>query len=446
MVPVGSRVLVGYSGGADSTCLLHILRVMGFELVAGHLHHGMRPEADDEQLLCREFAESIGCEFASGKADVPKMAKALKMGIEEAGRKARYAFFDQVALQTGCELIATAHTLDDHAETIVFNLIRGSGLSGLGGIQARRDNIVRPLLPFRRSETRAYCAERGFWFHDDPANDDDRFSRVRIRKRILPEFEAINSDVLSALDRMSTIVAAEDAFLDGIAASALDQCEIPLNGDLRFLTQNSEFAVAVSKLLSMPAVVVKRALRLGTSALGGSLDSRLTEALLTLLTQSEKGSITTELETVRIEWKDGLLHLTAVETPKSFRYSLATNGSTDSAEFGWTLDAAHVNEATGQPKRDALAIEMDMAQIKLPLSFRSHEPGDRIEPLGFEGTRKIADLMSESKLTLMARARMPIICDMAGPIWVPGICLSNRVKCTGNTTKVLQLRFGPAAP
>src|SRR5688572_13418576 len=142
LIPDGAKVLVGYSGGADSTCLLHLLHLAKVNCVAAYLHHGQRSEADQELEGCAAFAEGLGIPFVSGQADVPRLAMDRGIGIEEAGREARYAFFEEAAKQTGCDLIATAHTKSDLAETVLLNLIRGTGLAGLGGIPVRRGNII----------------------------------------------------------------------------------------------------------------------------------------------------------------------------------------------------------------------------------------------------------------------------------------------------------------
>ena len=240
LIPAGARVLVGFSGGADSTFLLHALRECGVDVVAGHLHHGQRDAADDEMLRCEQFAATLGIPFAGGRARVPTMAKELKIGLEEAGRKARYEFLQRAALKYACDLVATAHTLDDHVETVLLNLVRGCGINGLTGIPMRRDNIVRPALPFSRAETREYCETRDLWFHDDPANSDPAFSRSRLRMRVLPELRSINPSVDEGVARMAEILAEEDQFLDATAAAALERCEIRLNGDLAFVSSDCE--------------------------------------------------------------------------------------------------------------------------------------------------------------------------------------------------------------
>lgn len=470
---------MGYSGGADSTCLVHLLwRLKGdvangengengeigengesgesgesgeiqsgqlsqfsphsqlspppfpsrppFTLVAAHLHHGQRQEADEELLKCDAFCQSLGIPFMSGKADVPEIARLHKIGLEEAGRQARYAFFEKAAKQMECDLIATAHTQSDLVESVLLNLTRGAGMSGLAGIPERRDNVIRPLLGFSRAETRAYCEEHDLWFHDDPANDDLAFSRSRIRLNVMPELAALNPKVEEAIARAASVMREEDAFLDGAAAAALEQAETPLNGALRFLTLTCEAAFRQSDLLHLPQVLRVRAIRLLFEAFGGSADHDLSIETCEELSQSVQGSRTAEGGTSVIEWSEGTVHARALEVLEPFRYPLAHPGETDSEVFGWRFVAEPTGEAPEVQQRDSLSIVFDLSRVKGNLFFRQAEPGDRIQPLGFAGQRKLSDLLSEASLTQAARRRLPIVCDLAGPLWVPGVCLGDR--------------------
>lgn len=444
LIPSGARVLVGYSGGADSTCLLHLLHRAGIDLVAAHLHHGQRPEADQELKLCEAFCAELGIPFASGRADVPRLSRDLKIGLEEAGREARYGFFQQAAFQTGCALIATAHTLSDHVETVLLNIARGAGLSGLAGIPERRDSIIRPILILTREETRAYCDEHALWYHDDPANEDITFSRARVRHRILPELRAINPSVQEALGRLAATAAEEDRFLSGMAAAALEQCERPPNGELGFLTKDVEAVFSREALSAFPPVLFKRSMRLVAGVLGASLTSDQTEALLTGVAAEPRGSVTAEGGEVAIEWGETEIHARQLTPTEPFRSSLEIPGEILSEEFGWSLAAYEADPTKTKPRRAALETELDAHQVKGALHFRTAKAGDTMRPLGFEGTRKLSDLLSEAKLTKAARQRLPIICDMVGPLWAPGVCLDNRAAPTDKTSRVVALRFGPS--
>lgn len=441
LIPDGTRVLVGYSGGADSTCLIHLLKRAGADFVAAHLHHGQRPEADKEMALCEAFCQELDVPFAAGRADVPRMAGDLKVGLEEAGRHARYGFFNQAAFRLNCDLIATAHTRTDHVETTLLNLARGSGLNGLAGIPARRDNIVRPLLIFSREETRAYCAEHGLWFHDDPANIDISFARARVRHRILEELRAINPAADEAIVRLAEIVEEEDRFLNGMAAAALEQCEFRLNGSLGFLTEDCEAAFERNALASLPPVLFRRAVRLAVQAVGASLNREQTTLIEQGVAGAEKGSITAEGGEVAVEWNYEHILVRQVRPTEPFRYALTLPGETVSDEFGWQFTAYEVESPELKQNRASLEVVIPKSAVKGGLYFRSPAAGDSMRPLGFDGSRKLADLLSEAKLTQAARARLPIVCDMLGPIWAPGVCLDNRMKLEQASGSAILLRF-----
>jgi tRNA(Ile)-lysidine synthase len=424
LIPPGARVLLGYSGGADSTCLLHLLAEMGVDVVAAHLHHSMRVEADAEQKLCEATADTLGVPFATGRADVPRLAHDRKIGLEEAGREARYGFFRQAAARLECSLIATAHTRDDQVETVLFRIARGTGLAGLAGIPESRDGIVRPLLPFSRAETRAFCETRGLWFHDDPANDDMNNARVRVRKAIVPAMREINSGADASIVRLAAMADEEDRFLDGAAAAALERAEVRLNGELAFLTRDVELAFDRKTLDHLPAVLRRRAIRLVARALGAELDFDGAQSVLV----SDKGSLTAEGGEVVLEWDAEMLHGRVLRPTIPFRYPLTLPGETESEEFGWKIVAFPVEAATTPPMRAALSVELNRAAVRGGLHFRSFAPGDSMRPLGFEGTRKLSDLLSEAGLTPAARARLPIVCDIVGPLWAPGVCLDERAR------------------
>ncbi len=439
----GLRVLVGYSGGPDSTCLLHLLWRANADVVAAHLHHGQRPEADEELERCAAFCEELGVPFVSGRADVPRLARDRKLSLEEAGREARYAFFDGAAAQTGCRLIATAHTATDQAETVLLNMARGSGLRGLSGIPVRRGIVVRPLLAFEREETREYCRAFGLWTHDDPANEDLSLSRARIRARVLDELRAIHPGAIQAIARLAAAAREEDGFLDAAAAAVLERCEVPLNGDLRFLTQDSEVAFDRSLLAHSPKVLLRRAMRLAAEALGARLDSELVAQLEEGLVSKESGSLTATGGEVVFDWDADRLHVYRKEQAEPFPQDLAVPGATESPENGWRIVVCREKGFETPPRRAALDAAMDPAALSLPLLARPAADGDRMRPLGFHGRRKLADLLREAGLTRAARRKLPIVCDKIGPVWAPGVCLDERAAARDPKAPALRIRFEP---
>lgn len=440
LISDGDFVLIGYSGGGDSTCLLHLCKEAGVDVAAGHLHHGQRAEADKEQGLCEAFCKELDVPFVSGKADVPRMSAELKIGLEEAGRMARYNFLQNAAFRLQADKIATAHTRNDLIETVLLNLTRGCGLHGLAGIPAQRENIIRPLLPFTREETREYCEVRGLWFHDDPANADVSFSRARIRHRVISELALVNPRMGDAVARMTQIVDEDDRFLNGMAAAALEQCEVSLNGNLGFVSESIELAMDRVRLSQLPAPLFKRALRLAMKALGSELDFSQTTLISTSVAAGETGSVTGEGGQAVVEWGERIVHFRKLGEVAPFRFPVTVPGETLAEEFGWQIEATP-SSAPGSNSRTGL--QTTLQKVAGQLYFRSLQAGDKMQPLGFEGHRKIVDMMSDLKLTKAVRERLPIICDMVGPVWVPGVCVDARVASSTQNGNVILLQFGP---
>lgn len=439
----GERVIVGYSGGADSTCLLHLLHRAGYQVIAAHLHHGQRHDADDEAGHCDEFARQIGAEFVLGKADVPLISREQKVGIEEAGRLARYEFFRQTSAQYGGARVATAHTLDDNAETVLLNICRGSGLAGVAGIPLVRDNIIRPLLWLRRAETRAYCEEMGFWFHDDPANFDESYARVILRKRVFPQLEEVNSRATEHIARLTEMARDEDSLLDSMAASMLESAEKRSLHPLSFLARMSEAELDLDKLRHFPHPLVRRGVRLLAKALGAHASYEQAELIAAAVFAREKTSFTVEGGAVVFELSPPVFTARRLEKPEPYRELLPVPGELASDEFGWRL-AAYETAEEPSPERRSLSAVMDAASKVGELYVRPMKPGDKMAPIGGNET-SLGKLLTNARVTGSMKARLPIVCDMAGPVWVPSVCLAERVKVREGTSRRLALQFGPVS-
>ena len=226
MLEKGDRVVVGLSGGADSTALLEALYLLkerySLSLFAAHINHGIRgEEGDKDEAFAESIAKQRNIPFLCLKADVPAFAKEHRIGLEDAGRRIRYDFFESCA--KGGK-IATAHTLSDNAETVLLHLSRGAGTKGLCGIPPVRDNIIRPLINCSRGEVEAFCKERGLDFVTDSTNLCDDYSRNFIRNNIVPLFKKLNPEFEKAISRSSDIAAKEQVFLEGQAQKALLNC------------------------------------------------------------------------------------------------------------------------------------------------------------------------------------------------------------------------------
>ena len=218
MLPEGSRVLCAVSGGADSMCLLHWLKERreeyGFSLLAAHYEHGLRgDESLRDAAFTREQCEMLGIRIVVGKGDVAAFAESQKLGIEDAARTLRYRFLEETADRLACDRIATAHNLNDNAETVLMNLCRGAGTRGLAGIPPVRGRIVRPLLWTSREEIETYLDVHRIPHIEDSSNRSDDYTRNRIRHQIIPLLMEENPSFLSAIGRTAELLREDDACL-----------------------------------------------------------------------------------------------------------------------------------------------------------------------------------------------------------------------------------------
>jgi tRNA(Ile)-lysidine synthase len=194
----------------------------GWQLVVAHLDHGLRPDSGSDATFVTDSADALSLPWRLRRTDVAAQAATDGVGIEEAGRAARYAFFDEVADSLGPEaLIVTAHTADDQAETVLMNLVRGSGQRGLRGMPARRGRVVRPLLHVRRSDLREALEAAGIPYRVDPSNADTDRSRAWVRAELLPALHRLNPSAVAALNRYAELAAEDDDLLDALAAEEL---------------------------------------------------------------------------------------------------------------------------------------------------------------------------------------------------------------------------------
>ena len=222
LIENNDRLVLGVSGGHDSICMLTILneirnqKIINFDLVVAHINHGLRENAKIDEEYVKSFCENLGIECYVLHVDINKMAKEEKLGSEEAGRKARYEFFDEIMKKTSSNKIATAHNLKDNAETIIMNIIRGSGTKGLVGIEKMKDNkYIRPLIELSREDIEEFCEKNELNPRHDESNDENIYTRNKIRNVVLPYIEKeFNPNIVNTLSRMSEIIIEENEFIN----------------------------------------------------------------------------------------------------------------------------------------------------------------------------------------------------------------------------------------
>lgn len=263
LCPTGSRVLVALSGGSDSVALTLLLRDLaghgGFSVVGlAHLNHQLRPTADRDAQFCRAFADRVALPLTIEVIDVAGYAEAQRLSREDAARRVRYEFLARAAADAAADRIAVAHTQDDQAETFLLKLIRGAGLTGLGGIYPRKDGLIRPLLDVSRAELREFLRGRQETWVEDESNADLRNPRNRIRHVVLPELErAYGGPVRPSIARAAGLARDDGEWLDAAAERRFRDLAVPVPEGLAF-----DAAELTAEPPAMRRRVLLRALRL----------------------------------------------------------------------------------------------------------------------------------------------------------------------------------------
>ncbi len=424
----GDRIAVGVSGGADSVALLRFLAALrpqfGWDLVVCHIHHGLRgAEADRDEHFVRALAEQLGLPCAVSRIDAAALALRDHISVEEAGRMARYAFFAQTAGEGG--RIATAHTLDDSIETVLMNLVRGTGLRGLCGIPRIRGNIVRPLLDCTRAEVEDYLGTLGQPYCTDSTNLTDDYTRNRIRHDILPRLCALNPNFPGAMARMLPRLAAQQALTDCLAAQSAQQLHAACGGLSR------------QGLSALPEPVCDRLLlrlleqnRLPVSA---AAVERMTETLRTggkldLAARSWFFVAQGDLAAVIYAPPGGIppvpVPLPQEETPVILPFS-------PQKSLKLTLCNKIVANTSEKFNISLLKYAIDCDRIKGYSFMRTRRPGDTF----IIGKKQLSlgEAWAAAGIPALLRPALMVLADEQGVLWAEGIGSSSRAAVTENT-------------
>lgn len=424
----GDRIAVGVSGGADSVALLRFLAALrpqfGWDLVVCHIHHGLRgAEADRDEHFVRALAEQLGLPCAVSRIDAAALALRDHISVEEAGRMARYAFFAQTAGEGG--RIATAHTLDDSIETVLMNLVRGTGLRGLCGIPRIRGNIVRPLLDCTRAEVEDYLGALGQPYCTDSTNLTDDYTRNRIRHDILPRLCALNPNFPGAMARMLPRLAAQQALTDCLAAQSAQQLHAACGGLSR------------QGLSALPEPVYDRLLlrlleqnRLPVSA---AAVERMTETLRTggkldLAARSWFFVAQGDLAAVIYAPPGGIppvpVPLPQEETPVILPFS-------PQKSLKLTLCNKIVANTSEKFNISLLKYAIDCDRIRGYSFMRTRRPGDTF----IVGKKQLSlgEAWAAAGIPALLRPALMVLADEQGVLWAEGIGSSSRAAVTENT-------------
>lgn len=444
LIAPGDHVLVAVSGGVDSVVLLHALRALGpelgFTMTVAHLNHGWRTEASDEdETFVGHLASEAQLGFVSERLDEIEAAAHRGAGREGAAREVRRRFLLRSAQDVAANCIATGHTSNDRAETILYNLTRGAGTAGLSGIDPINEPFVRPLVDVSRSDVLAYAEAEGLTWREDVTNEDVSFDRNRIRHLVLPELEQINRKVIEAIcragDRVANAGIAESLLVDRLwpAVVAYEETDdIHLRRD------------AVSDLpRAIQQLVLREALRRIRGDLQG-IDSGHVDSLARLVSACQgHGDLHLPRAYVRVDEQAIAVSATPFIEAPAWEEPVGL-GRTDVEGRSFAIDLQCVERATDTEYGDHgdCAVEAaDADRIAYPLSVRSRRIGDRFTPLGMSQPVKLKDFLINARVPFFSRDDVPLLCDQEKIIWVVGVRLSNDVRITSDTKRLLVMRM-----
>ncbi|MDZ7315114.1 MAG: tRNA lysidine(34) synthetase TilS [candidate division KSB1 bacterium] len=438
LIEEGQRLGAAVSGGLDSMLLLLLLERIRekrrLELFVLHFNHCLRGEESDgdEAFVC-EYCKSRGIPFSSEAADVTAFAASNKLSLETAARELRYRFFEAAAQSLALGAVATAHTADDQAETVLDHLLRGCGIKGLSGIPVKRGLYIRPLLFAERRELAEAAEAIGLVFREDSSNRNPAFRRNRIRLVLLPLLkEQFNPRVVAALNRLAESASELDGVQETAAEEMLHRCLIESRED-KIVLDNQLF---LAYLNSLQRLILQQALRILRDD-PRRLSFAVWENLSRFLRSGRFGKsfrlgrdIEISLEGERLT----ISRLKAVPEPLAF----------DKLKGAIPLWDDLIMEITPAEKplifaHPATVAYLDADALRPPFQIRPFQAGDRFRPLNGVGRKKVSDLMNEAHVPRHERKRLPILLDQEGIVWVCGLRLDDRVKITETTRNCLKL-------
>ena len=437
----GEALLVAVSGGQDSVALLLALAELGgrlsLRLTVGHVNHGLRgAESDEDEQFVRELAERLGLRALVARTQVERAS-------EETAREARFTALRELAGDAGAERIALAHTASDRAETVLMNVLRGSGLEGLAAMPAVSGDLVRPLLGVTREQTAAYCEAKGVRPRADSTNRDETILRNRLRQSLLPLLEReYRPHVSEALRRLGRIAEAELEWTRPLVREAFEAL---------VRSRDSGLTLDLARLRELAPGLGNRVLREAVADVRGDLrnvaGSHL-QALGFLVTEADTGA-RAELPGLWAERTSDAIVLRAGVRGKapSFEVLLGVPGEAPLPAAGMVIAARVAPVAECDPAvRGPLCAQLDAAIVGSHLIARSPKPGDRMTPLGMQGTKKLQDFLVDKKIPRTEREGIVVVATTQGEIvWLVGHRISERAKVTARTEQVAELVAGPLA-
>ncbi|MGB9665379.1 MAG: tRNA lysidine(34) synthetase TilS [Ignavibacteria bacterium] len=435
----GDSVVVGLSGGPDSVFLLKLLliiqNIFNLKIYAAHLNHKLRgKESDEDEEFVKEFCKMNKIECVIGVRNIKTIAQETKRSIEETARLERYRFFNEVLQKFKANKIATGHTLNDNAETMIFNFIRGSGVSGLRGIPVKRDNIIRPLLGLTKDEIIDFLKEERISYRVDSSNLNEDFTRNFIRNKIIPLLLELNPNLYETLSITSDLLRLLEKYIH-VEESKFEKLFVSKKDD-KLLRIKIEQNVDYKNYLMMDLIRKKI-----NSIFNIQLGYEKTKEITNLIKQEKGTTIQISEKILALKESNSILVLVEPEF-EEVNISITYDSKLQKyygSYFEFKISSGPIKEA--KISDNPLVEFFDADKIKHKLVLRNWKPGDKFIPLGMKYSKKVSDILTDAKIPSIFRKQILVLCDGPEIVWLVGVGLSERYKITKETKKVIKARI-----
>lgn len=451
MLKTGERVVVAVSGGPDSIALLKVLEVLsheyGLTLIAAHLNHGLREEADREEQFVHKLCNEMEIKFESKKVDINYLRKKSGKCIEDISRDIRYQFLDEVAKRHDAQKIAVGHHLNDQIETVFMNFIRGSGPDGLKGMAPVRDSMyIRPLLGVKRKQILSFLESHKILFMTDASNMENIYLRNRIRHLLIPHIKAqYNPNLDISLANMAEIMRMENDYLEKDTDTAISK--------VMFGSIEDEIRINIPELMQYHEAIQRRIVKeilqkLTPDQKGIEYDH--IKAVVELAYRNHPNAhlnlpfgivARREYDFLIVAQEGKSLKNTAYEQFNSLYYTITIPGIVNIVEIGRTMKFDFVDSVVWSDTNMPNIVYMDYDTIIGPLIIRTIKPGDRIKPFGMKGTKKIKSYFIDEKIPMRRRKMIPLLSDEESVLWIVGMRMSEHVRITKKTINILRVEI-----
>lgn len=415
-------VVVGISGGADSVALLHILVSLGYKCIAAHCNFNLRGDESfrDEQFTI-DFTKRLQVPLCKISFETNKYAQENRLSVEMAARELRYRWFEELLNTYDADAVAVAHHRDDSVETLLINLTRGSGLTGLTGIKPKNGNVVRPLLCVSREDIYAYIENNGLEYVTDSSNSSDIYTRNFIRLKVIPLLEEINPSVKASLARTANHL--YDASL--IYNHSIEEAR-------RVIIQNNRLSISALLSFPAPATILYEMLK------PYGFSRTVCESIFTILDKDSGKIFYSSTHRLLKDRSDLLIDVLSGEGNRAYLINLEDDNVDLPVELKPEIV---VIKEDYQIEKDRKFAYFDFDKLSFPLVLRHWQEGDWFVPFGMKGKKKVSDYFSDKKFSLFDKEKTWLLCSGQDVIWIVGERTDNRYRIEKTTKRVLKLKF-----